>query len=447
MDPSITDPLEIVRTLRERTGRDFYSNVLEKTNWRDVQLSWKEACYIGDWSFMPDLHVEGPDAMELFADLCVNSFDDFPVGTAKQAVMCNHDGKTIGDSVLMRVDDETFHHQNIAPWTMYHALTGEYDVEVGVNDSFIYQVQGPNALAVLESVTDADLRGIDFMHFETIDLAGHEVDCLRQGMSGEIGFELHGPRAIGQVLFENILEVGEPYGIRHLVGRTRLINHLESCFPTAGLHYLPAIYEPELRPYREWLADYDEGRDWTPWSTFNAGYAIEGSYEGEQPSDWYCSPIELGWERNIAFDHDFIGREALEAESAEPRRTMVTLEWEPDDVIEVFRSLFEHGTHNKYMELPYKPIRTLVADEVSANGRRVGMSSGRGYSYYFRRMLSLCSIDVEYAEPGTEVTVIWGEGAEPQSPAVQPHEPAAIRATVAPAPYKEDRRRVDLASV
>jgi vanillate/3-O-methylgallate O-demethylase len=53
-------------------------------------------------------------------------------------------------------------------------------------------------------------------------------------------------------------------------------------------------------------------------------------------------------------------------------------------------------------------------------------------------MLSLCTIDVASSEPGTQVTVHWGTPQGPQK---------AIRATVAPAPYKTDRRRSDLHAV
>ena len=69
------------------------------------------------------------------------------------------------------------------------------------------------------------------------------------------------------------------------------------------------------------------------------------------------------------------------------------------------------------------------------DGEIVGISTSRGYSYYFRRMISLCTIDVGCSDPGTEVELIWGNPGEPQK---------KIRATVAPAPYKQDKRRVDL---
>jgi vanillate/3-O-methylgallate O-demethylase len=50
-------------------------------------------------------------------------------------------------------------------------------------------------------------------------------------------------------------------------------------------------------------------------------------------------------------------------------------------------------------------------------------------------MISLCSIDIDYSAPDTEVTIIWGEPGTKQK---------EIRATVAPAPYQKDTRNVDV---
>jgi glycine cleavage system aminomethyltransferase T len=67
-----------------------------------------------------------------------------------------------------------------------------------------------------------------------------------------------------------------------------------------------------------------------------------------------------------------------------------------------------------------------------------GVSTSRGYSYYFREMLSLCTLDVACCDPGSEVIVIWGNPGGPQK---------EIRAKVAPAPYKIDNRRLDVHSL
>jgi glycine cleavage system aminomethyltransferase T len=50
-------------------------------------------------------------------------------------------------------------------------------------------------------------------------------------------------------------------------------------------------------------------------------------------------------------------------------------------------------------------------------------------------MISLCVIDRDLTEPGTPVTVVWGDRGKPQK---------EIRATVSKVPFKEDRRRTDV---
>ena len=434
-----SDPIDALRSsemMDEATPAE-HARPSEFTNWFDEQLSWKDSCYIGYWSFMPDLHVEGPDALDLFRDLTVNSMENFDVGQAKHAVQCNDDGKVIGDGILLRMGEEKFRTQHLAAWPKYNAETGDYDVEAEIHDTFIYQVQGPNSLAVLEELTDDPLRDIEFMHVGEIEIEGIDVLALRQGMSGEIGFELQGPEEHGETVWDAVVEAGQEHGLRQLGDRTHMLNHLLMGFATRGHHYLPAIYGEDMREYREWL-DADNYAE--------ANFSLAGSFDADDISAWYRSPVELGWERNVNFDHDFVGRAALEREVENPQRTRVTLVWDPDDVVDVYASLFRDGDHYKFMEMPYQKYRAIEADAVLKDGTEVGVSTGRGYSYHFREMLSLCTIDVEYSEPGTEVTILWGEGGDPANPKIESHTQTEIGATVAPSPYKEDNRRADLAA-
>ena len=55
------------------------------------------------------------------------------------------------------------------------------------------------------------------------------------------------------------------------------------------------------------------------------------------------TPYELGYGPFVKFDHDFIGREALEKIAGKPHRKKVTFAWNADDVVKVFRSMFEPG--------------------------------------------------------------------------------------------------------
>jgi len=136
----------------------------EFTNWRDEQRSWRETCALFDQSHhMTDLYVEGPDALTLFSNLGVNSFKTFKVNQAKQFVACNEEGFVIGDAILFYLDENKFNlvgRPSAANWVQYNLETGQYkakgerDERSAVNQGrrkvFRYQVQGPNAIKVME---------------------------------------------------------------------------------------------------------------------------------------------------------------------------------------------------------------------------------------------------------------------------------------------------------
>src|SRR5499427_3677343 len=139
----------------------------EFSNWRDEQRAWKETCALFDQSHhMTDLYVEGPDALALFSDLGINTFKNFKVNQAKQFVACNHNGHVIGDAILFYLDENHFNlvgRPSSANWVQYNLETGRYNakaerdersaVNQGRRKVFRYQVQGPNAIKVMEKAS------------------------------------------------------------------------------------------------------------------------------------------------------------------------------------------------------------------------------------------------------------------------------------------------------
>ena len=63
----------------------------------------------------------------------------------------------------------------------------------------------------------------------------------------------------------------------------------------------------------------------------------------------YVTPFDTGWENRINWDHEFPGKQALQEMAKAPRRTVVTLEWNTEDVADVYASQFRD-------EEPYEPI-------------------------------------------------------------------------------------------
>lgn len=397
----------------------------EYTDWLDESLSWKQTCYIGDWSFLWERRLRGPDALQLLADVSVNNFTNYAIGQAKHVVHCNDAGKVIHESVISRLADEEFLvFGRGAFWIDYKLRKGRYNAQSEPDDLFNFQVSGPRAEDVVEKACGQSVRDIKFMRFVTVPIAGCAVMALRMGMAGELGFELQGPRAQANEVYEAILAAGKPFGMRRLGGRVAMINHLEACFPTIGTDYIPAIYDPDMREYcDEFLSLLPKDAKF---------FSIAGSFDAAQIDAWYRSPFELGWGKSVKFDHEFIGRAALEKEAAQPRRVMRTLVWNAEDIADVHASLFRPGQPYDFMDMPRDQRGFMYADRVEVNNALVGVTTSRGYSYYFREMLSLCTIDVAHSEIGTPVQVVWGAPGKPQK---------MIRATVAAAPYKSDKRR------
>ncbi|MFZ7122068.1 MAG: hypothetical protein ACOWWH_14100 [Eubacteriaceae bacterium] len=125
----------------------------------------------------------------------------------------------------------------------------------------------------------------------------------------------------------------------------------------------------------------------------------------------FRTPVEVGWSWTAKFDHEFIGRKVLQAEVENPKRTIVTLRWNHEDVIDIYASLFKPGEEYKTMDLPCAQPQLAGghADCVTKNGEEIGISSSTIYSYYYREVISHCSIDVDQAKIGNQVIVHWGD--------------------------------------
>jgi vanillate/3-O-methylgallate O-demethylase len=440
-----------VRMLREsQAGAYVYPVVApEFSNWRDEQRAWRETCVLFDQSHhMVNLYIEGPGAQGLLSGLAINSFANFAVDRAKQMVVCGPTGHVIGDGILFRLDEHSFKFVGRAPaanWIRFQAGAGDHDVTLQNDDRspsrpmgrpvtrtlYRFQIQGPAAADLIRKLHGGPPPEIPFFHMDRISLAGRKVRALRHGMAGQPGLEIFGPYDEGDEVRAAILAAGEEFGIVPVGARAYATNTLESGWIPSPL---PAVYTGQaMESYRRWLpaAGY-EGR----------GGSIGGSFVSDDIEDYYVTPYELGYGRFVRFDHDFVGREALEAMDPDTQRRKVTLAWNAEDVSQVFASMFGLAeTPYKFIDLPLSNYASANYDAVRRDGDTVGLSMFTGYSYNERSMLSLATVDPE-VQIGDEVRVVWGEpdGGTDKTTVEKPHRQIEIRATVAPAPYSREAR-------
>jgi vanillate/3-O-methylgallate O-demethylase len=415
----------------------------EFTNWRDEQVGWRETSALFDQSHhMTDLSVEGPDAVRLFSDLGVNTFANFAPGKAKQFVACSPDGYVIGDAILFFLAEESLRlvgRPSAHNWVQFHAETGNYDVRVerdertavnptGRRTLYRFQVQGPTALDVLAKANGGPLPEIKFFNLGELTIAGRSVRALHHGMSGAPGMELFGPWEEGEDVRAALVAAGADFGLRQVGSRVYATNTLESGWIPCPL---PAVFTgAELEPYRRWL----------PATGYEATGSLGGSFYSDDIADYYLTPWDLGYGSFVKFDHDFVGRAALEGRTEAPPRRKVTLAWNGEDVAHAIGTLFAKGGAAKYIDLPLSNYSTWPNDKVLHEGGMVGVSTFSGYSYNERALLSLAVVDAD-VEFGTEVTLVWGEeGGGSPKPVVERHVQCEIRAVVSPCPYSEVAR-------
>ena len=420
----------------------------EFTNWRREQKAWRHTAVLYDQSHhMVNFFISGPDALRLLSDTGINSFANFPVNTAKQFVPVASNGGVIGDGILFHEAEDEYVFVGRAPvanWLHFHAETGGYDVEWRYDDRspsrpygeavhreyYRFQIQGPNAWSIIEKLAGGPVEQVKFFHMGYLEIGGSRVRTLRHGKAGAPGLEIWGPYAEHGKIRDAVLEAGREFGLEPCGSRAYSSNTLESGWIPSPL---PAIYSGEgERAYREWL----------PANSYEAINALAGSFVSSDIADYYLNPWELGYGSFVKFDHDFIGRSALESVDTSTHRRKVTLAWNDEDLAKLLTTVIDRdGDGYQFFDLPNANYGSSNYDIVlGPNDEHVGLSLFTGVTANEKRGLSLATIDSD-VPLGAEVRVVWGEpDGGSRKATVEPHRQLEVRAIVSPAPYAETAR-------
>ena len=411
----------------------------EFSNWRAEQHAWRDDVALLEQSYhMTELHLHGTGVIDFLGEFALNKLDPFNPMKAKQLVLAGHDGNYIADAIVFR-ESETFCRVVGAPfasdWLLYQAENTRHDVKATKDDnwsigerprhSFRFQIQGPMAMELMNEVTDGGVPDIKFFNMGDMKIAGKNVRALSHGMAGTHGLELYGAWEDQQAVRDKFAEVGAKYKMRK-VGAL--------AYSSTGQHSgwlpmpIPAIYtSAEMKPYREWLNAY----------FLESVASLGGSFVSDNLEDYYVDPIELGYGHLIDPNRDFVGSEALKEKKANQRRKKVTLVWNEEDTTRILAdSMFGRDGGAQFLAMPSPMYATFQEDAVMKNGKNVGFGTWPTFSSLTNDMISLGIVNIEDAQPGTELTLLWGEP-DSKRATVDKHSLREVRVTVAPAPYTD----------
>jgi dimethylglycine dehydrogenase len=294
--------------------------------------------------------VSGPGAAGWLQGLFTNRLPK--VGRIVLTPMLNPQGRIVGEFSVARIGDDDFylfgsqaaetHHSR---WFLDHLpADGSVDFRVLALSLVGLSVAGPHARDVLQTLTRTSLATADFpfMAFRRVDVGMIPAWVGRMTYSGDLGYELWVAPEEQQALFDALWAAGEPYGMRLFGFRALMSLRMEKSFGTWFREYRP-IY----------------------------------------------TPLEAGMDRYLKLDHDFIGREALEAEMARgPERRLVTLVVEP------------HAG---------EPADVIGDEPIWHDGQVVGWVTSGAYAHHSGLSLALGYVPAALSEPGTngfEVEII-----------------------------------------
>jgi len=394
----------------------------EYTNWVEESRAHTTTCYIGDWTPIGKLLIEGRDALAFLSYAGVSKIEPFEIGRVRHHVQVGQEGHVASEGILYRVSEDRFLYTGGGTdYTAWLLGTGDWDarsVDISA-ETFLFEIQGPNSLKVMEKALGQNLRDLRFNRGMPVTLEGVEIRLLRTGISGELGYELHGPAEHAARTWQRVVEAGAEFGIKQLGAASQLVAHIETGIATTGLDYLPSSV---VTPGAQRL--------------FPKGPLTGSFIPARGVADFFRYPGELGWGSRVSLDsHEFQGRAALRAQAAQggPERRLMGLEWNFDDVRRILTAMYD-DEFTSPMQIP----RTVGVsmDRVLSKGKDVGISSSRTFSASLRKTISLCVLD-KAVQANEMVTVVWG------APGTSQRE---VRAEVHELPMKPDRRRTDVAT-
>jgi aminomethyltransferase len=226
---------------------------VQYTSITDEHLTVRKAAGIFDISHMGEVTVCGSGALEFLNRTLTNDISKLTPGQGQYTLMCNEQGGVIDDLYAYRLAPDAFfliinasRIDTDVAWLQAQAakFSGE---QLNLTDASHHYaaiaVQGPKVRsfinACISGPSDAIMSVSSVSDLKKNQLAGFmfgkcNVLVACTGYTGEDGFEILGPETAAQEIWEKLLQVGAPSGIKPCGLGARDTLRTEVCYPLYG---------------------------------------------------------------------------------------------------------------------------------------------------------------------------------------------------------------------
>ena len=207
------------------------------------------------------LQFEGPDAEALLDKLFTKDVTKVKPMRCGYGLACYEDGGLLVDGIVLRLSEDKFWYAqadgDFYSWARAHSVG--MDVTISDPNVFVSQVQGPNALRILQAASENGLpEKFGYFALAKVNLGGQEVVITRTGYTNELGWEFYTePHHDADALWAHLTAAGEEHGMEIFGLDAMNIRRIEAGILNAG-----ADFNETTTPYAVGLGrfvDEDKG--------------------------------------------------------------------------------------------------------------------------------------------------------------------------------------------
>ena len=168
-----------------------------------------------DVSHMGEIDVRGPDAIAFVNRLVSNDASKLIDGQAQYSALTTPQGTVIDDLLVYRIaEDHLLLVVNAGTtdkdwnWIKSHHASENVGLRNASAEYCQLALQGPDAISILQKLTETQLAEIKYYHFVTGTVDGAGAIISRTGYTGEDGFEVYATPDQAERLWYKILDAG-----------------------------------------------------------------------------------------------------------------------------------------------------------------------------------------------------------------------------------------------
>ncbi|HEX2056622.1 MAG TPA: glycine cleavage system aminomethyltransferase GcvT [Nitrospiraceae bacterium] len=175
-----------------------------------------------DVSHMGRIAVTGPGSLQFLQRLTTNDVSRLPVGHSHYSMVCNEQGGIKDDVFVYAVAPEEFlvcvnasNREKIVTWMQAHLLSSD-DCRITDRSDELAQLalQGPSSRSILSALNVAGLAELKPRQLLATTVVEDAGLITRTGYTGELGYELYYPARSAPKLWDSLMEIGRPKGLK-----------------------------------------------------------------------------------------------------------------------------------------------------------------------------------------------------------------------------------------